>query len=95
MLKFFYYTRLKIIIKIPSGTNTNKTEQPKTLPTFRWRPDLVSGIPILCEILAFAPEIPKARFHENERPGIPLLRLMFFLPIFFIVYIQKTHTYKI
>jgi hypothetical protein len=44
------------------------TQQPNTLPTFRWRPDLVSGIPIRLDIFFLADEIPTARFHENEKP---------------------------
>ena len=34
-------------------------------PIFRWRPERVSGIPILRDIRAFAPLIPTKRFHEK------------------------------
>jgi hypothetical protein len=49
------------------------TQQPAALPTFRWRPDLVSGMPVARDIRPFAAEIPRARFAENEKPN--------FLPI--------------
>jgi len=48
------------------------------LPTFRWIPDLVVGIPVLRATLCLAREIPNARFHEKDRPGIPVLVLRFF-----------------
>lgn len=38
---------------------------PIAAPTFRCRPDLVSGIPIFLDNLDFAAEIPSSRFHEN------------------------------
>ncbi len=44
-------------------------QQPMARPNFLCRPDRVSGIPIFLEILPFAPEIPRARFQENEKPN--------------------------
>jgi len=49
-------------------------QQPRALPTLRCRPDRVSGMPIEREIFDLNAEIPTARFHENDRPGIPNLR---------------------
>lgn len=42
---------------------------PKNLPNFARRPDRVSGIPVVREILRFAAVIPNARFQENVSPG--------------------------
>lgn len=58
----------------PARMKATGIQQPKALPTFRSRPDFVSGIPILREILFFTPEMPIARFQEKDTPGIPLLR---------------------
>ena len=55
------------------------TQQPRALPTFRWRPDLVSGIPIERESFAFALDRPMARFQEKDRPGILNLRDIFYI----------------
>ena len=44
-------------------------------PTFCRRPDLVVGIPVALAKDLFAFEIPSARFHENDRPGISFFRL--------------------
>jgi len=43
-------------------------------PSFRSRPEAVKGTPIFLEIFPFRPDIPSARFHENENPK--------FFPIF-------------
>jgi hypothetical protein len=53
-------------------------------PTFRWRPDLVSGIPILREKLCLALVTPSALFHEKP----PLFAMMThsFLSILSIFY---------
>ena len=45
-------------------------QQPMARPNFLCRPDRVSGIPIFLEILPLAPEIPRARFQENEKPSL-------------------------
>jgi hypothetical protein len=45
------------------------TMHPTARPNFRWRPDLVSGIPICRDSLALAEESPSARFHEKENPN--------------------------
>lgn len=44
------------------------TQHPAARPTLRCRPDRVKGTPIFREILPFIPEMPVARFHENEKP---------------------------
>jgi hypothetical protein len=51
------------------------------LPAFRWRPDLVVGIPVLRAKLCFARLTPNARFQEKDRPGIPVLDPFLFLAI--------------
>lgn len=43
------------------------------LPILLLKPILVKGIPVLRATLFFNPEIPKARFQENDNPN--------FLPI--------------
>lgn len=58
------------------------TQQPRALPTFRWRPDLVSGIPIERESFALALDKPMARFQEKDRPGILNLLDMFLIRAF-------------
>jgi len=40
------------------------------LPIFLSIPDLDVGIPVSLENCCFAFVIPKARFHENDTPGI-------------------------
>ena len=47
------------------------------LPTFRPRPFLVSGIPMARETLAFAAEIPTARF-QKKPPRLICSVLVFF-----------------
>ena len=57
---------------------TNTIQHPKERPIFRWRPDLVSGIPICRESFPLAAEIPNALFNENDTPGMPrFLRAIF------------------
>lgn len=58
----------------PIRINAVGTQQPVALPILRWRPERVRGTPMEREILDFAPDKPMARFHENDRPGIPFLR---------------------
>jgi hypothetical protein len=42
---------------------------PSILPSFRWRPDRVVGIPVLRAIADLKRVIPRNRFHENVSPG--------------------------
>jgi hypothetical protein len=63
-----------IVPKVPSRKKAAGMQQPRALPTLRCRPDRVSGMPIDREIFDLNAEIPTARFHENDRPGIPNLR---------------------
>lgn len=58
------------------------TEQPRALPTLRWRPERVRGIPVALEILVFTPDMPSALFHENENPYFFFL-LMLHAPFYF------------
>lgn len=43
-------------------------QQPVARPTLRCRPDRDNGMPVFRDILPFIPDIPVARFHENEKP---------------------------
>lgn len=52
---------------------------PSILPILFLRPDFVVGIPVAFAIFRFAFVIPKARFHENDKPGI--LKELFFAMI--------------
>lgn len=45
------------------------------LPILRSMPALVVGMPVWRVKLRLACVIPKALFHENERPGIPVFDL--------------------
>jgi hypothetical protein len=50
------------------------SEHPIALPIALCRPDRVKGMPIFLESLAFCAEIPRARFHEKEKPNfLPIL----------------------
>ena len=49
-------------------------------PIFLSIPALLIGIPVVREIFCFTCVIPKARFHEKERPGIGV---DFFCAIFY------------
>jgi hypothetical protein len=42
-------------------------------PYFLCLPERVVGMPVTFAILRFAEEMPTARFHENDRPGMPVL----------------------
>jgi len=48
---------------------------PKNLPNLLRRPERVRGIPVAREILRFAEVTPRARFHENVRPGPSFMSL--------------------
>ena len=63
-----------IVPKVPSRKKAAGIQQPRALPTLRCLPDRVSGIPIEREIFDLNAEMPTARFHENDRPGILNLR---------------------
>lgn len=77
----------KIVPKVPSKKKAAGMQQPRALPTLRCRPDRVSGMPIEREIFDLNAEIPTARFHENESPGIPNLRAMNFTSIANKIYV--------
>ncbi len=47
---------------------TRGTQHPAARPTLRCRPDRDNGIPVERETLPFIPEIPVARFKENDSP---------------------------
>jgi hypothetical protein len=70
-------------IKSNSSTSIG-TKHPIAAPAFRWRPDLVSGTPILREKLRLALVTPSALFHEKP----PLFAMMThsFLSILSIFY---------
>jgi hypothetical protein len=55
---------------IPPRTHISMTEQPSIRPIFCWRPDRVSGIPIMREIRPFKADSPLARFHDHEKPKL-------------------------
>lgn len=42
-------------------------------PTFLSLPLLVKGIPMFFDILPLTPEMPNARFHENDKPNLRLI----------------------
>lgn len=42
-------------------------------PIFLSKPPLVVGMPVFLAILFLKPEIPKARFHEKEKPNLPMI----------------------
>jgi hypothetical protein len=55
-------------VRIKKIIMTAEMAHPSARPAARCRPDLVKGIPICLESLAFAVDIPKARFQEKEKP---------------------------
>jgi hypothetical protein len=57
---------MRIIARAISGI-----QHPIARPNFLCLPDRVNRIPIFREILLFAPEMPRARFQENEKPNYP------------------------
>jgi hypothetical protein len=69
--------KLAIIALKPAKMRNNGTQQPMAFPILRCRPDRVNGMPICLDNFPFAAEIPKARFQENDKPGMPF----FFRPI--------------
>src|SRR5690606_39138488 len=59
---------------LPVSKSVAGTQQPIALPSLRCRPARVSGMPVWRDILLLAADSPVARFHENDRPGMPFLR---------------------
>ena len=57
-------------------------QQPVARPTLRCRPERVSGTPVCLDIFPFIPEMPVARFQENEKPC--------FLPIAISSFLHRT-----
>ena len=55
---------------------TRGMQHPAMRPAFRCRPDRDKGTPICRDSLAWAWEMPRARRHENDRPGMPVRLLM-------------------
>ena len=52
---------------------------PIAAPALRWRPCRVVGIPVALANLAFADEIPTARFHEKDTPNFfPIFQYSFY-----------------
>jgi hypothetical protein len=72
-----------IVAQFPSIASNNSPKIGETYfitnrPAFLSRPDLVSGTPIVRDILPFVADTPMARRHENEAPYV--LRLISFSP---------------
>lgn len=70
MTRAMRYASVDAISPVPASMNPKPIQHPINLPIFRWRPARVSGMPIVRESRAFAAEMPTARFHENDKPGI-------------------------
>jgi len=73
-LRYFYFIEMSpaahvTIVSTPKRKRLRATQHPMARPNFLCRPDRVKGIPIFREIRLFAPEIPRARFQENENPN--------------------------
>jgi len=73
-LRYFYFIEMSpaahvTIVATPKRKRLRATQHPMARPNFLCRPDRVNGIPIFREIWLFAPEIPKARFQEKEKPN--------------------------
>lgn len=50
---------------------TSDTQHPRAAPAFRCLPDRVGGTRSLGQSLALAADGPRARYHDNDSPGIP------------------------
>ena len=59
------------------------------LPIFLSRPDLVVGMPVLRAKFWRAWVMPKARFHENESPGIPVFVFLFAILFFVFLFCRR------
>ena len=68
-------TELKPMTRKAAGT-----QHPMAFPILRCRPERVSGMPIWRDNFDFAAEMPVARFHENDNPGIPFFLAIIFPP---------------
>ena len=69
----------------PTSTATNtrppaNVAHPVARLTLAFRPDLLTGIPVARERLRLARVTPAARFHENLRGMLPLLRVRLTAP---------------
>jgi len=54
----------------------NGMQHPMARLNFFCRPDLVRGMPIFLDILLLVPEMPSARFQENEKPNFLVIRYL-------------------
>ena len=69
-------------------TNTaSGTQHPAARPILRCRPERVSGMPVFLDIFPFIPEMPVARFQENEKPC--------FLPIAISSLLHRTSGFRL
>jgi hypothetical protein len=66
-----------MIAKVELRKKAIGTQQPAARPTLRCRPERVNGTPVLRDIFPFMPEMPEARFHENENPCFLPMSLSF------------------
>lgn len=64
----------------PAHKSAKGIQQPSDLPTFRCRPDRVSGIPVFLEIFCFIADNPLALFQDHEKPNFLLRRPIAILP---------------
>jgi Cys-tRNA(Pro)/Cys-tRNA(Cys) deacylase len=56
----------------PTSGRPKIKQQPIAAPAFRCLPCRVNGMPIRRDSLPFAADNPMARFHENDKPGMPV-----------------------
>lgn len=59
-----------IAVTPPAHKRAKGIQQPSDLPTFRCRPDRVSGIPVFLENFCFIADNPLARFQDHENPNL-------------------------
>jgi hypothetical protein len=57
--------------KTINSVETIGNKQPAAAPNFLCRPCLVNGTPMLRDMFALVLDIPRARFSENDNPGMP------------------------
>ena len=89
---------IKAMAETASPSTSIGTRHPPpvmALPTFRWRPLLVSGIPVDLEILDFARVTPVARFHENPPLFIPGLDQRVRLPLRVVASAETSRTLQV
>lgn len=65
----------------PKSMNANGMQHPAAFPNLRCRPVRVNGMPICLDNFPFAADMPLARFHENDNPGIPFRFLVIRVPV--------------